>query len=80
MCNQVLTRALVEVPCLDRGLYFPKPVDESVILYPGPLPPTPQKEIQESPAQASYCAFGFKGKRLERFTRSMCRVTTEGKK
>lgn len=48
MCNQVLTRALVEVPCLDRGLYFPKPVDKSGILYPGPLPPTPQKRSRKA--------------------------------
>lgn len=40
MCSQALARALVEVRCLDRGLYFLKPVDESVLLHPGPLPPS----------------------------------------
>lgn len=80
MCNQALARALVEVLCSERGLYSPMPVNQSMILNPGPLPPSSQKRSKKSRPRLATAHSDSRARVWGCFTGSMSRTTTKRNK
>lgn len=80
MCSQALAPALVEVLCPERGLYFSKPVNQSVILYPGPLPPSSQKRSKKARPRLAKAHLDSRAQGWGRFTGSLSHTTMKRNK